>query len=153
MRKTIEQYVYLAVAAVAAFLISIGGYAVVQGNNARDDVRSGLVKEGITVAKDAASHAGEPVDSAATARAEADVIWEHTMKATGGKTYAQLPREDPARATAKDSAFLRTGLMLSVVSFGVTDLVIGLGWAWIALGVALLVLGVPGAYFLVRREE
>lgn len=155
MRATIEKYVYLAVAAVAVFLISIGSYAVVQGNNARNDVKDGLTREHVTVSKDAPNEAlrNKPVDSAATARAEADAIWMHTMKATGGKTYSELAKDDPARATAKDGAFLRTGLMLSVNSFGVTDLVIGIGWAWIALGVAVLVLGTPGAYFLVRNKE
>lgn len=138
----------IAATTVAIAALGTGGYIAQRGYDARDEIRSGLAREHVTVSKDAASHAGQPVVSAETAEAEAEVIWEHTMKATGGKTYAQMKKDDPARATAKDGAALRTGLMLSVLAFGVADLVIGLGWAVIGFG--LLALGVA-VFLFVRR--
>ena len=48
-------------------------------------------------------------------------------------------------------AALRTGLMLSVAAFGVTDLVVGLGWGFIALGLFALLFATPTAFFLPRH--
>lgn len=133
---------------VGIFALVAGGYVVQRGNDARSEIRSGLAREHVTVAKDAKHHAGKAVNSAATAEAEADAIWEHTMKATGGKTYAEMKKDDPARSTAKDGAALRTGLMLSVLAFGVTDLVVGLGWAIFAFGLGAIALA---GVWLIRR--
>lgn len=150
--STIRKLAFLPTLLVALGFFFGGIYAVGQGENARENVRDGLVREHITVAKDAPNVAlrGKLVNDAATAEAEAEAIWMHTMKATNGKSYAELPKDDPARATAKDGAFLRTGLMLSVAAFGVADLVVGLGWGFIVLGVFLVLVGVPLAYHVPR---
>lgn len=143
----VKQHAYIPVALLALGLIFGGTYAVHRGNQARNDISTGLAREHVTVSADAPAKAlrNKPVDSAATAKAEADAIWMHTMKATANKTYAQLKKDDPARATAKDGAFLRTGLMLSVASFGVAELVVGIGWGFILLGLFALFFGVPVA--------
>ncbi len=44
---------------------------------------------------------------------QAGVINTHALKATGGKTYAQLDKEDPLRATAMNGSFLRSSLFTS----------------------------------------
>jgi len=72
-----------------AFVIG-GAYMILEGRSAHDDVRDNIVREDITVSEDAPAFGGETVDSAAKADAQADVILEHTLAATGGYLYAQI---------------------------------------------------------------
>ena len=90
-------------------------------------VQSSLADEKITVAEDAARFGGEPVDGPLTAYYQADIIEHHALDASGGKTYAELDREDPVRATVMNGSFLRASLFTSVVSFGVAAMAMGLG--------------------------
>ena len=85
-----RHWVWLMPAFVGIAFVAGGTYMVLEGRNAHDDVRDSIVREEITVSDDAESFAGEKVDSAAKAQAEADVILEHTRAATGGYTYAQM---------------------------------------------------------------
>ena len=62
------------------------------------------------MADDAARFAGQQVDGPLTAYYEADVIATHSMALSGGKTYAELDREDPARALVMNGSFLRASL-------------------------------------------
>jgi hypothetical protein len=101
-------------------------------------VQDQLSDEKIVVAEDADRFAGEPVDGPLTAYAQADVIQEHALEASGGLTYAQLDREDPVRDTVMDASFLRASLFTSVVSFGVAAMAMGLGVLSILIGVALI---------------
>jgi hypothetical protein len=100
-------------------------------------VQNALADEKITVSEDADRFAGDPVDGPLTAYAEADVIEKHALEATGGKTYAELDREDPARDTVMTGSFLRASLFTSVVSFGVAAMAMVLGVALILIGIAL----------------
>jgi hypothetical protein len=63
---------------------------ILEGRNAHDDVRDSIVREDITVSEDAPAFAGETVDSAGKADAQADAILEHTLAATGGYLYAEM---------------------------------------------------------------
>lgn len=72
-----------------------------------------------------------------TAFCQADIINKHTLETTGGKTYAELDREDPLRQVAMQSAFLQSSLFTSVVAFGVAAMAMGLGVIFALLGVAL----------------
>jgi 4'-phosphopantetheinyl transferase EntD len=69
---------------------------------------------------------------------EADIIAHHALEATGGKTYAELDREDPLRPVAMNGSFLRASLFTSVVAFGVSFMAIGIGIVFILIGMALL---------------
>ena len=89
--------------------------------------------------------AGAKVTGPIEAFVEADVISTHTLKATGGKTYAQLDREDPARVTAMNGSFLRSSLFTSVIAFGVALFAIGVGVLAILLGWALRLVATPEA--------
>jgi hypothetical protein len=104
-------------------------------------VQTQLADEKITVSEDAAFGAGQQVRGPLTAYAQAEVIEKHTLEATGGKTYAELDREDPLRETAMTSSFLRSSLFTSVVAFGVAALVVGLGIVFIFIGLALVSVG------------
>jgi hypothetical protein len=100
-------------------------------------VQSSLAGENITVAEDAARFAGEPVDGPLTAYYEADIIEHHALASSKGKTYAELDREDPVRATVMNGSFLRASLFTSVVSFGVAAMAMGLGLIFVLIGFAL----------------
>jgi len=100
-------------------------------------VQTSLADERITVAEDAARFGGELVDGPLTAYYQADIIEKHALEGSGGKTYAELDREDPARATVMNGSFLRASLFTSVVSFGVAALAMGLGIVFVLIGFAL----------------
>lgn len=91
----------------------------------------------ITVAEDAAFSAGKPVNGPIDALAQADIIDKHALAAAGGKTYAELDREDPARATAMNASFLRASLFTSVVSYGVAAFAAGMGLMFVLIGWSL----------------
>jgi len=99
--------------AAAVVLIAFGVTSIVMGVNGRDTVRSNLNKElivgtpdmtpkaiaaeaqaaGLTgVALPTKSVAGQTINTGSEARAFATYMRIHTLEATGGQTYAQMPR-------------------------------------------------------------
>lgn len=104
-------------------------------------VSNSLADERITVADDAARFGGEPVDGPLTAYYQADIIEKHALEGSGGKTYAELDRDDPARASVMNGSFLRASLFTSIVSFGVAALAMGLGVVFGIIGYALRRIG------------
>lgn len=96
-----------------------------------------LRAENITVSEDAEYFAGDPVTGPLTAYSEAQVINKHALQATGGKTYAELEQNDPARQTAMQASFLRASLFTSVVAFGVAALAAVLGVVLVLIGTSL----------------
>lgn len=124
---------------ILAILVMIGGVVLAAGGATTWGVVQGaLADEQITVAEDADSFAGKAVDGPFTAYAQAEIIEKHALEASGGKTYAELDREDPVRATVMNGSFLRASLFTSVVSFGVAAMAMGLGVLFILTGWALL---------------
>jgi hypothetical protein len=101
-------------------------------------VRDQLSAEQIVVSEDADRFAGQDVQGPFTAYAQADVINEHALEASGGKTYAQLDQDDPVRATVMTASFLRASLFTSVVAFGVAFFAFGIGIVLILVGWALM---------------
>ena len=77
----------------------------------------------------------------ATAYVQADTIAKHAKEIADGKTYAQLPQDDPRRDSVMTASFLRASLFTSVVAFGVAVLVAVLGLVLVALGWALRRIG------------
>jgi len=100
-------------------------------------VSTTLEDQKITVADDASCAAGDGVNGPISAYCQADIINQHTLDITGGKTYAELDREDPNRAVAMDSAFLQASLFTSVVAFGVAGMAFVLGIVLTLIGLAL----------------
>lgn len=90
-------------------------------------VSSQLSEEKITVAEDASFLAGATVDNPLTAYAQATIINHHAMKASGGKTYAELAQDDPTRPTVMTASLLRASLFTSIVAFGVSIFAMGVG--------------------------
>jgi ABC-type sugar transport system permease subunit len=113
--------ILMAVAAVATWLV----------------VYNTLSDQKIVVAEDADCLAGDEVDGPFSAYCQAKVIDKHTKGITGGKTYAELARDDPLRATAMDSAFLQASLFTSVLAFGVAAMAFVVGIVLALLGLAI----------------
>jgi hypothetical protein len=123
---------------IAVLLIIAGVVLTIAGIVTWFMIQQALADEKITVADDAAAFAGEPVDGPLTAFAQADIIEQHALKATGGKTYGQLDQEDPTREVVMTGSFLRASLFTSVVAFGVAAMAAGLGILVVLIGIALL---------------
>jgi hypothetical protein len=131
---------------LALLLTAVGAVMLIGGAATWVTVQSQLADENITVAEDSSWFAGEPVDGPRTADAQAQVIEKHAMESSGGKTYAELGREDPKRATVMNASFLRASLFTSVVSFGVAAMAMALGVVIAMIGYALLLTTRPPAF-------
>ena len=120
-------------------LVSIiaGIILILAGGTTWGLVRGQLADEKITVAEDAASFAGAQVTGPLEAYAQAAIINKHALEGSGGKTYAELDREDPARASVMNGSFLRASLFTSVIAFGVAAFAIGMGVMFVLVGWAL----------------
>lgn len=125
-------------------------------------VTNQLKAEEITIPDDARWFAGEEVGGPLTAYSQADIINTHALAGTEGRTYAELgtlQREaieegdeelaaelTEQRNSIMNASFLRSSLFSSVIAYGVSALVIGLGAIMLLLGILLW----PGKD---RREE
>ena len=123
------------VAAITAIVVGI--VMSIAGVIAWVVISTTLADQNITVADDASCAAGDDVNGPISAYCQADIIDQHTLDITGGKTYAELDREDPNRAVAMDSAFLQASLFTSVVAFGVSAMAFVLGIVLALIGFAL----------------
>ena len=123
---------------VAIILLVAGAFMIVAGTVTYFLVQRELADEKIVVSDDAERFGGWEVDGPFTAYSEANTIEKHALEASGGKTYAELDREDPTRETVMTASFLRSSLFTSVVAFGVAFMAAGLGLVLIGIGVALL---------------
>jgi len=130
---------------VLAVLVVVAGVVlVIAGVATWFTVQAQLSDERITVSEDADRFAGDDVDGPLTAYSEAETIEKHALEASGGKTYAELDRDDPTRETVMTASFLRASLFTSVVSFGVAAMAVGLGVVLVLVGWALL--SIAGAF-------
>jgi hypothetical protein len=126
MRKT--AFVVTVIFGVILIAAGVGTWLVVS---------STLADQKITVSDDADCRAGAPVAGPYEAYCQAKVIEKHTLEATEGKTYAELDREDPLRATAMNSSFLQASLFTSVVAFGVAGMAVLAGFLFILIGMGI----------------
>jgi len=123
---------------VGMLSIVVGSVAVVVGVITYYIVHKTLADQHIVVSDDAPFLGGDDVDGPFSAYAQAMAINDHAEEAGGGKTYAELPRDDPARQTVMDASFLQASLFTSVVAFGVSALVVALGAMFVLLGLTML---------------
>jgi hypothetical protein len=127
-----------AVKTIGVLGILAGILLIVVGVVAWVAVSNELRAEKITVPDDASAFAGQQVAGPFTAYVQAETIQKHAMEASGGKTYAELSSDDPARATVMNASFLRASLFTSVVSFGVAAFAIAVGILSILFGYAFI---------------
>jgi hypothetical protein len=100
-------------------------------------VTTTLSSQRITVSPDADCMAGATVDNPVAAFCQARVIDKHTTEITRGKTYAELPKDDPKRTTAMNSAFLQSSLFTSVLAYGVSVMAAAMGLLFVLIGLGI----------------
>jgi hypothetical protein len=145
-------------------LILFGAGTIVTGVNGRDRVHSDLKREQIVGTPDS-SIPNQLVDNGSKAEAFAKVMRKHTLEATGGQTYAQMPRyqgkdgkptndvklaavdpksgkpvDNPARNIWVTETALTTALHSSYFAESVATFAIVMGFALIITGGGFLVL-------------
>jgi hypothetical protein len=150
--------------AASGLLVALGIAMVVLGFVGRADVHDRLSQEQIVGTPDS-SIPNELVDTGSEAKAFADVIRKHTLEATGGKTYAEMPRavfkstgepvpeeqvdqalasgraiDNPEREIWITSTALSTALNTSYFAESVATFAIVVGVALLLVGIGLLVL-------------
>lgn len=134
------------------FALVAGIVMIVAGGVVWGMVSSQLRAENITVPGDAKFAAGSQVAGPISAFAQADIINVHALAGSEG-TYAELgAMVNEARDAGDDeladelqaqrnsmmnASFLRASLFTSVVAYGVSALVIGLGAMFILVGISL----------------
>jgi hypothetical protein len=160
--KLVRHWIWIAPLVLGVVFVTGGVYMISEGQSAKNEVRDAIVAENIITPEDA-SIPNVQVNSSATAKAQADVIEKHYLESTGGKTYAELDRDDPARETAFTAANLRTSLNLAVMGFEISDLVIGMGVFMVVIGASFVVFMAPAIYYsaevanhfneLIKKEE
>ena len=118
----------------------VGLAGIIVGIIAWIAVASQLRAENIIIGEDAPILVGEQVDGPIDAFVQASVINMHALEMADGKTYAELDREDPVRASVMDASFLRASLFTSVVAFGVALMAAGVGVIFVLFGWGLRLL-------------
>src|SRR3954470_15530924 len=106
--KALMRYAWIGAVVFGVCLAGGGAFMIVEGRSAHDEVRDTLASEKIVTPEDAGIPTA-PVTG--PDEAKADIIREHVLKITGGKTYAELDKNDPNRNTYVTSVTLRTALM------------------------------------------
>lgn len=131
-----------------------GPVMLLRGRGGRQEIRAELAAQKITfpdhgLPADLARFAGSPVETGPAAHAYAELIKDHLVKATGGRTYAEITEElhagggdDEKLAQLRQTAFmgetLRGSLLSAYQAWHLTTLVMGLGGALIGIGAALV---------------
>lgn len=122
---------------IGMIMIVVGVVFAVVGVIAYIAVTQTLSDQKITVSSDASHFAGKKVQGPFTAYEQAMTIGNHAKEIAGGKTYAELPQNDPNRNTVMTASFLQASLFTSVVAFGVAAMAAVLGVILVLLGWAL----------------
>ena len=145
------------VALIAILSMVAGLVLIIAGGAVWAMISSQLKDEAITVSavteEEPGALAGKPVAGPFTAFAQANAINHHALAGSDGKTYAEIGAEVAAlkaadaegnadeiealgeqRTTVMNGSFLRASLFTSVVAYGVSALVMGLGVMFILLG-------------------
>lgn len=148
----------------SAVLVLLGIACIVVGFLGRAEVRDRLGQEQIVGTPDS-SIPGQSVDTGGEAKTFADTMRKHTLEATGGLTFAEMPRavfEDTGKPVPEDqieqalasgeaidnperqiwitSTALSTALNTSYFAESVATFTIVVGLALILIGIGLLVL-------------
>src|SRR5690349_20842579 len=91
---------------MAMVSIIVGAIAIIAGITTYAVVSKTLRDQHITVSDDAPFLGGHAVKGPLTAYAQAIALSNHAKSIGGGKTYAELPQDDPNRTTVMTADFL-----------------------------------------------
>jgi hypothetical protein len=125
-------------------LIAFGVGSIVVGFNGRDRVHNDLAREQIVGTPDS-SIPNQLVNNGSKAEAFAKVMRKHALEATGGQTYAQMPRYmgkngKPTNDEKAAETALTTALHSSYFAESVATFAIVMGFALLITGGGFLVL-------------
>lgn len=157
-------YIYAGIAA-SVLMIVAGAGSVYAGFDGRDTVRDEIARENIVGTPDMAKVANEKIDTGQEARDFAAGMRVHTLEATGGLTYADMPRfldengkptgdeaaaaidpksgepvSNPAREIWVTETALTTALNTSYFAESVANFSIVIGFVLLLAGIGFLVL-------------
>jgi len=157
-------YIYAGIAA-SCVMICIGIGAIAVGFDGRSDVRNELARENIVGTPDMKKVANEKIDTGQEARDFAAGMRVHALEASGGQTYAEMPRfldengkptadekaaavdpksgqpvSNPARDVWVTETALATALNTSYFAENVANFAIVMGFALLLAGLGFLVL-------------
>ena len=169
-------YIYAGVAA-SCVMIVIGVASIAVGLNGRSTVRDELARENIVGTPDMKKVANEKIDTGQEARDFAAGMRVHTLEATKGQTYAEMPRfldkngkptadekaaaidpksgepvSNPAREIWVTETALTTALNTSYFAENVADFATVIGLALLLAGIGFLVLTLRLPWHAERRE-
>jgi len=167
-------YIYAGIAA-SCVMICIGIGAIAVGFDGRSDVRNELARENIVGTPDMKKVANEKIDTGQEARDFAAGMRVHALEASGGQTYAEMPRfldnsgkptadekaaavdpksgepvSNPARNIWVTETALATALNTSYFAENVASFAIVMGFALLLAGLGFLVLTLRLPW---RRDE
>ncbi|MBX5469425.1 MAG: hypothetical protein IRZ21_05950 [Thermoleophilaceae bacterium] len=153
--------------AASVVLVAFGIGSIVVGANGRAEVRHDLSREQIVGTPDMEGVANKHITTGAMARKFAEGMRKHALEATGGKTYAQMPRymgkdgkptndekqaatdpksgkplDNPARNIWVTETALSTALNTSYFAENVANFAIVMGIALLLTGIGFGVLSV-----------
>ena len=169
-------YIYAGVAA-SCVMIVIGIASIAVGLNGRSTVRDELARENIVGTPDMKKVANEKIDTGQKARDFAAGMRVHTLEATKGQTYAEMPRfldkngkptadekaaaidpksgepvSNPAREIWVTETALTTALNTSYFAENVATFATVMGLALLLAGIGFLVLTLRIPWRSERRE-
>lgn len=98
-----------------------------------------IVQEKIVTPEDS-SVPNQLVRGPFTLKAQADIIREHVLKITEGKTYAEMPREDSNRNLWVTATTLTTALNLGILTYVFSGLILLFGSISIWTGIVFYAL-------------
>lgn len=108
-----------------------------------EGIKPGIQKAGLQdVSIPSCSVAGEKVDTGKEAKCFADYMRIHTLEATGGKTYAEMPQDSPQRDIWVTETALTTALYTSYFAENVALFSIIVGIVMLLVGIGFVVLTV-----------
>lgn len=111
----------------SAFLAIIAGIVlVVAGLWGISFTYQNVAREKIVTPEDS-SMPNTPLRGPVSLKAQADIIREHTLKVTGGKTYAEMSRDDKNRDLWVTATTLITALHLGIITYVFSGLIVLLG--------------------------
>lgn len=93
-----------------------------------------LTDEKIAVPGGARWFPNKTVRDPLTAFEEADVVRRITLKATGGRSYAEMAEDDPMSRVALDASLIRSSLFTAILAFGIAAMQVALGLMFVVIG-------------------
>ena len=131
---------------VSSALAIIAGIVMVVGSLwSITFIYKNITQEKIVTPADA-SIPEKPVRGPFTLKAQADIIREHTLKTTDGKTYAEMSREDANRPLWITATTLTTALNLGILTYVLSGLILLFGCISIWTGIVFYALGRHGNF-------